>query len=50
MKKVGGITNRSDLFSYPKLMNVSVLSEIRVLLCLGVWSFYSSFVKKEGKK
>ena len=31
-------------------MNVSVLSEIRVLLCLGAWSFYSSFVKKEGKK
>ena len=31
-------------------MNVSVLSEIRVLLCLGTWSFYSSFVKKEGKK
>ena len=28
-------------------MPVSVL---RVLLCLGAWSFHSSFVKKEGKK
>ena len=39
--------HKSDLFSYPKF---SVLSEIRVLLCIRAWSFYSSFVKKQGKK
>ena len=37
MKKVGGITNRPVFI--PKVDAVSVLSEIRVLLCLGAWSF-----------
>ena len=43
MKKVGGITvtNRSVFIPKVMLMNVGVLSEIRVLLCLGAWSFYS---------
>ena len=42
------ITNRS-VFIPIKLMPVGALNEIRVLLCVGAWSFYSSFVKKEGK-
>ena len=47
MKKVGGITNRSVFI--PKV-DACQCSTVRVLLCLGAWSFHSSFVKKEGKK